>query len=70
VADFDPVFLVGGSVDTKFNDNIGRYLKTNKGLRHGDPLSPMIFKIVANMLPVMIEFTNVHGQIGGVVPNI
>jgi hypothetical protein len=37
-------FVSGGSVAIKVNDNIGRYFQTLKGLRQGDPLSPMLFK--------------------------
>lgn len=39
----------GGSVGIKVNDNIGPF-RTHKSLRQGDPLSPILFNIVANML--------------------
>jgi hypothetical protein len=34
----------------------------------GNPLSPMLFNIVANMLTNMIERVKVDGQIEGVIP--
>jgi hypothetical protein len=39
-------------------------------LRQGDPLSPMLFNIVANMLAIMIERTKNDGLIEGVIPHL
>jgi hypothetical protein len=57
-------------VAIKVNDDIGRYFQTRKGLRQGDPLSPMLFNIVADMLAIMIERAKVDGQIEGLNPHI
>jgi hypothetical protein len=35
-------FVSGGSVAIKVNDDVGKYFQTLKGLRQGDPLSPML----------------------------
>ena len=40
------------------------------GLRQGDPLSPMLFNIVADMLAIMIERAKSDGQIDGVIPHL
>jgi hypothetical protein len=50
-------FVSGGSVAIKVNDDVGRYFQTLKGLWQGDPLSPMLFNIVSDMLSIMIEHT-------------
>jgi hypothetical protein len=63
-------FVSGGSVAIKVNDDVGRYFQTLKGLRQGDPLSPMLFNIVADMLAIMIERAKSDGLIEGVIPHL
>ena len=63
-------FVSGGSVAIKVDDDIGKYFQTRKGLRQGDPLSPILFNIVADMLAIMIERTMYDGQIEGVIPHL
>jgi hypothetical protein len=62
--------ISGGSVAIKVNDDIGGYFQTKKGLRQGDPLSPMLFNIVADMLAIFIDRAKADGQIEGVVPHL
>jgi hypothetical protein len=54
----------------KVNDDVGCYFQTRKGLRRGDPLSPMLFNIVADMLAIMIERAKAEGQIEGLIPHL
>jgi hypothetical protein len=60
-------FVLGGSVAIKVNDDVGRYFQT---LRQGDPLSPMLFNIVANMLAIMIKRAKTDGLIEGLIPHL
>jgi hypothetical protein len=41
-----------------------------KGLRQGDPLSPLLFNIVVDMLAILIKRAKAEGQIDGVVPHL
>jgi hypothetical protein len=63
-------FSFGGSVVVKVNDDVGKYLRTKKGLRQGDQMSPMLFNIVADVLVIIIERAKVEGHIQGVVPHL
>jgi hypothetical protein len=63
-------FVSGGSVAIRVNDDTGRYFQTRKGLRQGDPLSPMLFNIVADILAILIERAKYDGQIEGVIPHL
>ena len=59
----------GGSVGIRVNDDIGHYFQTKNGLRQGDPLSPMLFNIVADMLAILIARAKENGQVGGLIPD-
>jgi hypothetical protein len=41
-----------------------------KRLRQGDPLSPLLFNIVVDMLAILIKRAKAEGQIDGVVPHL
>ena len=40
----------GGKVAIKTNDMLGPYFTTHKGVRQGDPFSPLLFNLVADGL--------------------
>ncbi|WVZ53298.1 hypothetical protein U9M48_004264 [Paspalum notatum var. saurae] len=63
-------FTSGGSGAVNVNDEVGPYFQTKKGLRQGDPLSPIFFNIVADMLAILINRAKVDGQISGVVSHL
>jgi hypothetical protein len=63
-------FVQEGSVAIKVNDDVGCYFQTKKGLHQGDPLSPMLFNIVVDMLAILIERAKQEGQIAGVIPHL
>ena len=56
-------FISGDNVAINVNDEIGPYFQTKKGLRQGDPLSPILFNIVADMLTLLINRAKANDQV-------
>jgi retron-type reverse transcriptase len=51
----------GGHVGIKINDQVGQNFQTKKGVRQGDPLSPILFNIVVDMLVILIKSAKEEG---------
>jgi hypothetical protein len=67
---FDPTwcewiknFVEKGSVGIHVNNDIGHYFQTYK-----DPMSPIIFNIIADMLAMLIARAKEDGQVDGLIP--
>jgi len=63
-------FTQGGIVNIKVNDQLGSYFQTRKGLRQGNPMSPILFNIVVDMLAILIARAKEAGLVEGVIPNL
>jgi hypothetical protein len=63
-------FILGGSVAVNIYDEVGPYFQMKKGLQRGDPLSPILFNIVADMLAILIKRAKADNQISGIVPHL
>jgi hypothetical protein len=60
----------GGKVAIKTNDVLGPYFTTHKGVRQGDPFSPLLFNLVADGLACLIRKAQDEGLIEGLIPHI
>lgn len=45
------------------------YFKTHRGLREGDPLSPLLFNLAVDALSHLLDKVKENGYIKGVVPH-
>lgn len=52
-----------GMVNVKINDELGHYFQ-------GDPLSPFLFNLVADMLATLIARAKENGQFRGIIPHL
>ncbi|WVZ95101.1 hypothetical protein U9M48_040905 [Paspalum notatum var. saurae] len=56
-------FVSGRSVAVNANEEVEHFFQTKKGLRQGDPLSPLPFNIVADMLATLIKRAKLDGRL-------
>jgi hypothetical protein len=57
-------------VGININGKHGNYFSTHKGLRQGDPLSPLLFNLVGDALAAMLDKARSAGHIRGLVQNL
>jgi len=60
----------GGTVCIDLNGERGEFFRSFKGLRQGDPLSPLLFNLVADALSAMLSRASRAGVIQGLVPHL
>lgn len=58
----------GGSICIRINDENSTFFKPRKGLRQEDPLSPLLFYLVADVFSKMLMKAARHGIITGLLP--
>jgi hypothetical protein len=60
----------GGRAGIKVNGEPGKFFRTYKGVRQGDPLSLLLFNLVVDALATMLERAKLAGMIKGLVPDL
>jgi len=62
--------VTGGTVCVKLNNVEGPYFVSHKGVRQGDPLSPILFNSVADCLARMVRQAQQNGLLCGLTDNL
>lgn len=62
--------VTGGTICVKVNNQLGPYFVSKKGVRQGDPLSPILFNFVADCLTRMVLMAQNNGLITGLADNL
>jgi hypothetical protein len=62
--------VCGGRVGINLNGEPGEYSGTHKGLRQGDPLSPLLFNLVVDALTTLLRKGSQAGIIKGLIPEL
>lgn len=59
-----------GQTVVTINGETGKFFRNKRGLRQGDPSSPLIFNFVAYALSAMLAKARAAGHIRGLVPHL
>jgi hypothetical protein len=62
--------LYNGTVAVKINGQLGSYFQSYKGVRQGDPLSPLLFNMVADCLTQMVIRAQGNSRITGLISHL
>jgi hypothetical protein len=62
--------IEGGKVGINLNSVPGQFFNTHKGLRQGDPLSPLLFNLVNDAFATMMDKARMAGRGRGLVQHL
>jgi hypothetical protein len=62
--------VTGGTVAVKINNKVGPYFVSKKGVRQGDPLSPILFNMAADCLTRMVRKAQESNMIVGLADKL
>jgi hypothetical protein len=62
--------VCSGTLSVKINDTVGSYFKSKKGVRQGDPLSPLLFNLAADCLAKLVHLAQENNLIKGLIPDV
>jgi hypothetical protein len=60
----------GGSIVVKVNEDTSPYFHPGKGLRQGDPLSPLLFNLVVDVFTRMLNKASDKGYVTGLMSSM
>jgi hypothetical protein len=55
--------VTGGQTAISINGEIGPYFRNKRGVRQGDPISPLLFNFIADTLSIILDHASAAGHI-------
>jgi hypothetical protein len=62
--------VTGGQTAISINGEVGPFFRNKRGVRQGDPISPLLFDFMADALSALLDAASRAGHIKGVVPHL
>jgi hypothetical protein len=62
--------VAGGQTAISINGEVGPFFRNKRGVRQGDPLSPLLFNFIGEALSGILSAASRAGHIHGVVPHL
>jgi hypothetical protein len=62
--------VTGGQTAISINGEVGPYFRNKRGVRKGDPISPLLFNFIADALSILLNHASDAGHIRGVVSHL
>jgi hypothetical protein len=59
--------VAAGQTAIAINGEVGPYFRNKRGVRQGDPISPLLFDLDVDALALILEQANQDGNIQGVI---
>ena len=60
----------GGQTAITINGEVGNFFRNGRGVRQGDPLSPILFNYVVEALAAILDAAKAAGYLCGLVPHL
>jgi hypothetical protein len=62
--------VTSGQTAISINGEIGPHFRNKRGVRQGDPISPLLFNFIADTLSIILDHASAMGHIKGVVSHL
>jgi retron-type reverse transcriptase len=62
--------VLGGPTDISINEEVGNCFRNGRGVRQGDPLSPILFDFAVDALDAILDAAKAASHIRGVIPHL